>query len=73
VSRLVRPGVEIEHPGVQHGPLVQGRAERSVQAVLQVELAAPVDDVREKVPVERGILGQQQPEVQHRLRGDQLI
>ena len=67
------PGVEVEHPGVQHGPLVQRRAERAVQAVFQVELAAPLDDVREQVTVEGGVLGQQQPEVQHRLGGDQLV
>jgi hypothetical protein len=72
VLRLV-PGIEIEHPGVQHGSLVQGRAERPVQAVFQVELAAPLDNVREEVTVKGGVLGQQQPEIQHRLRGDQLV
>jgi hypothetical protein len=38
---------------VQDLPLLQGGAEGAVKAVLQVELAAPTDDVGEQVAVER--------------------
>ena len=36
--------------------LVEGRTEGSVQPVLQVELAVPLDHVREEVAEERGVL-----------------
>jgi Putative esterase len=45
--------IKVEHPGVQHGTLVERRPQRPVQAVLQVQVAFPLDDVREKVTVER--------------------
>src|SRR5258707_360569 len=44
--------------GVDGGALLQGRAQRPVDTVLQVELALPLDHVREQVAVERRVLGQ---------------
>ena len=67
------PGIEIEHPGVQHGPLMQGRAERPVQAVFQVELSPPPDNMGEEIPVERRVLREDLLQVEHVFRGDELI
>ena len=53
--------------------LVQRGAQGAVQAVFQIELAPPANDVREKVAVERGVVRQNHLEVQHVLSGDQLI
>ena len=61
------------HPGVQHVALLQGGAQRAVQAVLEVELALPLDDVGEQVAVERRVLVEQRGELQGVLGGDQLV
>ncbi len=58
---------------MQDEALVQGRPQRPVDAVFQVQLAAPADDVREQVAVEGGVLGQQLLEIKGVLGGDQLI
>ena len=52
--------------------LLQGRAQRAVQPVLQVEGAVPLHDVREQVAVERRVLGEQLVEGQLTLGGDQI-
>jgi hypothetical protein len=44
-----------------------------VQAVFQIKFAAPLDDMREKVAVERRILGQQLMQVEHGLGRDELV
>ena len=62
-----------EHPRVQDGPLVQRRPDGAVEAVLEVQDAAVLDDVREHVAVERGVLREQRVEVQRALRGRQLV
>jgi hypothetical protein len=64
---------KVQDASVQDGPLVQGRAQGAVQAVLQIELALPLDHVREQIAVERRILGQQRVKVEHRFRGDQRV
>src|SRR5690606_18460484 len=51
--------VEMEDPGVHDHPLLQGRAQCAVQAVLEIELLAPLHDVGEQVAVVRRILGEQ--------------
>ena len=57
-----------------HGlPLLQGGPQRAMEPVLEVELAAPGDHVREQVAVEGGVLLQQGLEIQGPLGGDQLI
>ena len=61
------------HPGVEHVPLVQGGAQGAVEAVLEVELAAPPDDVGEQVAVERRVLVEEGVEPQRVLGGDQLV
>jgi hypothetical protein len=44
---------EFEDAHVQHGPLVQRRPQRPVQAVFEVEVAFPAHHVREQIAVER--------------------
>ena len=57
-----------------HGlPLLQRCAQGPVQAVLEIEVAAPGHDVGEEVAVERGVLLQQRLEVERALGGDELI
>jgi hypothetical protein len=65
--------VEFEDPGVQHEPLVQGGPQGPVNAILQVQLTAPPDYVREQVAVERRVLGQQLLQIKRILGGDELI
>jgi hypothetical protein len=43
---------------MDHRPLLQCCTKRPVQAVLQVQLALPFDDVGEQVSIERRVLGQ---------------
>jgi len=52
---------------------MQGGPQRAVNAVLQVQLTAPPDDVREQVAVERRVLGQQLLQIKRILGGDELI
>jgi len=52
---------------------MQGGPQRAVNAVLQVQLTAPPDDVREQVAVERRVLGQQLLQIKGILGGDELI
>ncbi len=48
-STARHPGrIKIKYAGVDHGPLVQGRPQRSVQAVFQVQVSVPLDDIAEK-------------------------
>src|SRR3954464_1909869 len=54
-------------------PLLQGGAQGTVQAVLEVELAVPLHDVREQVAVERRVLVQQSRELEGVLRRDELV
>jgi hypothetical protein len=68
-SRLI----ELEHPHVQHQSLLKRGAQRAVEAVLQVQIAAPADHVREQVAVERRVGGEHGVQVKHVLSGDQLI
>jgi hypothetical protein len=65
--------VQFEHPYVQDGALLQRGAQSPVQAVLEVQLAMPADDVGEQVAVERRIGGEHGVQIQHVLRGDKLI
>ena len=53
--------------GVQHLALRERAPQRPVQPVLEVELAAPLDDVGEHVAVEGRVLGEQHVEVERRL------
>lgn len=54
-------------------PLLQCRTKRSVEAVLEIHFAPPLDDMREQVAVERGVLGEQGLEVERPFGGDQLV
>lgn len=65
--------VQVVNPGVQDLPLVQRRPQGAVQTVLEVELPFPLDDMGEQVAVERGVLRQKRPQIEHRLRRDQLV
>jgi hypothetical protein len=59
--------------GVQDAALLQGGPERAVQAVLEVEVAPPLDHVGEEVAVERGVLVEQGVELEGVLGGHQLV
>ena len=52
---------------------MQGGAQCAVQAVLEIEVTLPFDDVGEQVSEERGVLVEQRRQLQGVLRGDQLI
>ena len=65
--------VQVEYPDVDDGALLQRRAQRPVQAVLQVDLAGPGDRVREQIAVERRVLVEQGVQPQLALGGDQLV
>src|ERR1700683_3574808 len=52
---------------------MQGGPQGPVQAVLEVEFALPADHVGKQVAVERRVLGQDGMQVQHVLRGDELV
>ena len=58
---------------MQRGSLLKCRAQGSVQAVLEVELALPLNDVSEQVAIEGGVLGQQGSQVEVAFGGDKLI
>lgn len=66
-------GGDLQDAGVQDRTLVQSRAQRPVQAVLKVEVTAPLDHVGEEVAVERGVLREQGVQIEHRFRGDQRV
>ena len=52
---------------------MEGRPQGPVQAILEVKLALPADYVREEVTVERRVLSQDGVQVEHVLRGDELV
>src|SRR5256885_10899503 len=58
---------------VDRGALLQCGAQRAVQAVLQVEAAVPLYDVREEVTVERGVLGEQPVQGEFALGRGELV
>ncbi|CAM5298676.1 hypothetical protein SBADM41S_02433 [Streptomyces badius] len=64
---------QVEDARVQDLALLERGADRPVQTVLQVEVALPLHDVREQVPVERGVLGEEGLQVQLALGGDELV
>ena len=57
---------------MQHRASVQRGTQRAVQAVLEVELAVPLHDVREQVAVERRLLVEQGLEVEGALGRDEV-
>lgn len=57
---------------MQGAPLLKSCTQCPVQAVLQVPLAAPLDDVGEQVPVEGRVLFEQGIQVQRPLGGHQV-
>ena len=59
VARRTRSDPDRVHAGVQHLALLEGGPQRAVQAVLEVEVAVPLDDVGEQVAEERRVLVEQ--------------
>ena len=53
------PLVKHEHPGVERPPLREGRAQGPMEALFEIEDAAPLDDVGEQVAIERRVVGEQ--------------
>lgn len=58
---------------VQHVSLLQGSPQCPVQAVLEIELALPVDDMGKEVAIERGVLVEQGREIEGVLGRDELV
>ncbi len=58
---------------MQHVALLECCPERSVQAVLEVQVTAPSHDMGEQVPVERGVVVQQRIQLKGRLGRDQFV
>ena len=44
--------LQVKHASMHGLPLLEGRPQRAMQSVLEVELSAPRHDVREQVAVE---------------------
>ena len=61
------------NPGVDDVALLQRGPQGPVDAVLEIHLALPLDDMREQVAIERGVVGQQPVEGQLTLGGNQLV
>ena len=57
---------------MQHAPLLQRSSDGTVQSILQVELALPLDDVREKISEVGGVLVEEVLEVERLLGGGEL-
>ena len=58
---------------MNHRALLQGGPQCPVQAVFEVQLAAPFDDMGEQVTVERRVLREQRVEVKRPLRRDEFV
>jgi hypothetical protein len=58
---------------VQSGTLLQRGAQGAVQAVLEIQLALPLNNMGEQVAVEGGLFGQQRCQVKVAFGGDELI
>jgi hypothetical protein len=61
------------HPGVKHEALLEGRAQRPVQAVLQLEVPSPLHHVGEQVAEEGRVLVEQRRELEDVLGGHELV
>ena len=59
--------------GVQDVALLEGCSQRAVQAVLEVELAVPLDHVGEQVAVEGGVLAEEAVQGQNGRGGEQFV
>ena len=58
---------------MQHVALLERCPQRSMQAVLEVQIAAPPHDVGEQVPVEGGVVVQQRIQLEGGLGRDQFV
>lgn len=58
---------------MQDRTLVQRRPQSPVQPVFEIQLAVPANHVREKVTIERRVLGQDAMQVKHVLGGNELV
>src|SRR6478736_6361940 len=63
---------EYEDSGVKDRTQLQRGAQCPVQPVLEVELALPLDTVREEVPVERRVVSEESAQVERALGRDEL-
>ena len=52
---------------------LEGGAQGALEAILEVKVAPPIDDVGEEIAIQRGVVGQQRLEVKGCFGGDQLI
>ena len=58
---------------MEHEPLLEGGSQGAVQSVLEVELSAPPDDVREEIAVERRVLVEERVQAEGVLGRDELV
>lgn len=65
-------GVQIQYARVYYGAMMKRRTQRTVHPVFQIQHAPIAHHVREQVPVEGGILGEQCFKIQGRFGGDQV-
>src|SRR5882757_7674988 len=65
--------VQLKNTRVEHLALLQCGADRAVEAVLQVQVALPLHDVREEVAVEGRVLGEEGLQVELALGRHELI
>src|SRR3954451_15013456 len=70
--RCSRSSLDHQDAGVDLIALLQRRAQRAVQTVLQIERALIFDDVREQISVEGGVLGEQLVQGELTLGGGQV-
>ncbi len=61
------------HSRVQHLSLLQCSPQRPMQAVLEIELAVPVDNMGEQVSIEGGVLIKQSRQIEGVLGRGELI
>lgn len=61
------------HSRVQHLSLLQCSPKRPMQAVLEIELAVPVDNMGEQVSIEGGVLIKQSRQIEGVLGRGELI
>jgi hypothetical protein len=69
----VAGSVQFQNTRVEYLSLLERGTHRPVQAVLQVEIALPLHDVREEITVERRVLGEQGLQIELLLGGDELV
>lgn len=72
-ANVLAHSAQFEDAGVHRPALLQGGPQGAVEAVLEVVVPAPRDDVGEEIAIEGRILLQKRLEIQGSLGGNQLV